>query len=121
MRIRIAVALVLRAHLSALVSWALVAAQDKTHCKQMNLVPVYEKGLLLFRDFVVRAPNISGRFKHIMLDNVRRSVSPALSTARWPLPRLYAHLPRCLVLSRLFCAESARVSRLIPSSSATAV
>ena len=40
----------------------------------MNLVPVYEKGLLLFRDYVVRAPNISGRFKHIMLDNVRRYV-----------------------------------------------
>ena len=47
-------------------------AQDKTYCKQMSLVPVYEKGLLLFRDSVVRAPGIAGRFKMIMLDNVRR-------------------------------------------------
>ena len=38
----------------------------------MNLVPVYEKGLLLFRDCVVRAPGIQGRFKQLMLDNVRR-------------------------------------------------
>lgn len=46
--------------------------QDKTYCKQMSLVPVYEKGLLLFRDSVVRAPGIAGRLKMIMLDNVRR-------------------------------------------------
>ena len=51
---------------------ALPPPQDKTYCKQMSLVPVYEKGLLLFRDSVVRAPGIAGRFKMIMLDNVRR-------------------------------------------------
>lgn len=32
---------------------------------------MYEKGLILFRDHVIRAPNISGRLKQIMLENVR--------------------------------------------------
>jgi hypothetical protein len=46
--------------------------QDKTYCRHLQLQPVYEKGLLLFRDHVVRASNMSGRLKQIMLENVRR-------------------------------------------------
>lgn len=33
---------------------AVAVAQDKTYCKQQKKTPVYDTGLLLFRDFVVR-------------------------------------------------------------------
>jgi len=45
---------------------------DKTYCSQMNLLPIYERGMLLFRDGVIRAPTIAARIKSTMMDWVRR-------------------------------------------------
>ena len=45
---------------------------DKEFCRRYKLVSVYELGLLLFRDKVVREVSVHARVKALMLDAVRR-------------------------------------------------
>jgi len=45
---------------------------DKTYCKQQKKTPVYDMGLLLFRDHVVRSGVVNKKLKTILLGNVHR-------------------------------------------------
>lgn len=47
-------------------------SQDKTYCKLQKKVPVYEMGLLQFRDRLLRQPLIRARLQAALLDAVRR-------------------------------------------------
>jgi hypothetical protein len=44
--------------------------QDKTYCRTQKKVPVYDMGLLLFRDHVVKDGGVTGKLKQILLENV---------------------------------------------------
>ena len=46
--------------------------QDKTFCKLQKKVPVYDMGLLQFKERVVRHPTIKTRLQQALLDNIRR-------------------------------------------------
>lgn len=45
---------------------------DKTYCKQQKKRPVYDMGVLLFRDHVVRSGGVNQRLKKILLENVHK-------------------------------------------------
>jgi cullin 3 len=44
---------------------------DKTYCKQQKKTPVYDLGLQLFRDNVVRSGTVNQRLKKLLLNNVK--------------------------------------------------
>jgi len=45
---------------------------DKTYCKLQKKTPIYDMGLLLFRDHIVRSNQVNQRLKTILLANVYR-------------------------------------------------
>jgi cullin 3 len=45
---------------------------DKTHCARMKLTVVYDMGLELFRDVVLKQNNINNRLRKVLLDNIAK-------------------------------------------------